>query len=48
MINISSGKFHLEGCDSTRGANPWTLKKTFTSREDLLARGFEPCGKCRP
>jgi DNA-entry nuclease len=48
VINISSGKFHIEGCDSTKGANPWNLKKTFTSREDLIARGYEPCGKCKP
>ena len=48
VMNISSGKFHLEGCDSTKSANPWNLRKTFTSKEDLIARGFEPCGKCRP
>ena len=48
VINISSGKLHLEGCESTKGANPWNLKKTFTSREDLIARGYEPCGKCKP
>ena len=48
VINISSGKFHLDGCTSLKDANIWNLKKTFTSREDLLARGYEPCRKCRP
>ncbi len=48
VMNISSGKFHLDGCKSLNGANPWNLRKTFTSREDLIARGYTPCGVCDP
>ena len=48
VINISSGKFHYEDCKTIKSANIWNLKKTFTSREDLIARGYTPCGSCRP
>lgn len=48
IMNISSGKFHLEDCRSVDDANPWNLRKTFTSREDLIARGYTPCGVCDP
>ena len=48
LVNISTGKFHLEGCTSLYGARSTNIRKLHTSREDLIVRGYEPCGRCDP
>ena len=48
LVNISTGKFHLDGCTSLYGARSTNIRKIRTSREDLIVRGYTPCGKCKP
>ncbi|MBQ6597127.1 MAG: DNA/RNA non-specific endonuclease, partial [Lentisphaeria bacterium] len=48
VININSGKFHRPDCPSVRDMNQHNRRDSADTREDLVARGFEPCGKCRP
>ena len=48
LVNISTGKFHRDGCTSLYGARSTNIRKLHTSREDLIVRGYEPCGRCDP
>ena len=48
VLNTSSGKFHLPGCSSVIDMNEEN-KGTFTgTREQAIASGYEPCGRCNP
>lgn len=48
VININSGKFHRPDCPSVRDMSRHSRRDVTDTRAELLARGFEPCGKCRP
>ena len=48
VININSGKFHRPDCSSVREMSQHNRRDVTDTREELTARGFEPCGKCRP
>ncbi len=41
-LTNSGTKFHRDGCSSL------SKSKISISYEDALARGFEPCGRCKP
>ena len=48
VINTSSGKFHDPGCAGVASMKEEN-KETFTgSRDELIAKGYEPCGQCQP
>lgn len=45
--NSETGKFHAPGCgdvDKMRNDN----KVVFSSRDEAISRGYEPCGHCNP
>ena len=48
VININSGKFHRPECSSVRDMNQHNRRDFSGEREELITRGYEPCGKCRP
>ena len=48
IINTRTGKFHDPSCSSAAEISPGNRLETTANREDLLSRGYEPCGKCRP
>jgi DNA-entry nuclease len=48
VINTNTKKFHLPSCSSiedTKEENKETVKK---ERSELIADGYEPCGRCKP
>lgn len=48
ILNTNSGKFHYPWCrsvDDMKDSN----KSTFTgTREEVIAKGYDPCGNCHP
>ena len=48
ILNTNTGKFHHPDCDSIRDMSEHNKHEQKTTREDLLIRGYEPCGNCKP
>ena len=48
VLNTNTGKFHYPDCQSVYDMSEHNKKTVEASREDLINRGFEPCGSCRP
>lgn len=48
VLNTSTKKFHEPGCSAV-GKIKESNKQAYTgSRDDLIAKGYSPCGKCNP
>ena len=48
ILNTNSKKFHYTTCSSVDTIKE-TNKKVFTgTKSELLAMGYEPCGRCKP
>lgn len=47
IINVDSRKFHLPTCSSAAQIKPENRASAAT-REDAVAQGCEPCGRCKP
>ena len=48
ILNTSTKKFHRPGCSSV-GQMKESNKEEFTgSRDDMIARGYDPCKRCNP
>lgn len=48
IINTSTGKFHYPDCSSVDDISD-SNKQVFTgSRDELIADGYSPCGRCKP
>lgn len=48
ILNTSNHKFHLESCSVVKTIKDEN-KETFTgTREEVIEKGYEPCGKCKP
>ena len=48
ILNTSTKKFHRPGCSSV-GQMKESNKEEFTgSRDDVVARGYDPCKRCNP
>jgi len=48
ILNTSSRKFHLPSCSSADSIAASNRKDYTGSRENLVAKGYEPCGQCKP
>lgn len=48
IVNIESKKFHLPGCSAAEKISAANRKKVTATREDMIARGYSPCGICNP
>ena len=48
VLNTKSMKFHYEGCKNAMEMSADKKKTEKTTRKDLLERGYEPCGWCKP
>ena len=48
IVNTNSKKFHLPDCSSVSDIKEKNKKTITAAREDLLADGYEPCGRCHP
>ena len=48
VVNKNTGKFHYPHCssvDSMKESNKWLYVGT---REELVGKGYDPCGRCHP
>lgn len=48
VLNTFSRKFHLPSCDGAASMNPANKEYYSGSREELLEKGYSPCGSCQP
>ena len=48
ILNISSKKFHLSGCPSVATMSEKNREEIESTREELIYRGYDPCGVCKP
>ena len=48
ILNTNTHKFHKPGCSSVDQMKE-SNKQAYTGlREDVIARGYSPCGRCKP
>ena len=48
IVNTSSKKFHLDGCDGAYNISSKNKRVFEGSRQVLIDQGYEQCGNCRP
>ena len=48
VLNTNTMKFHLPDCSSADDIAAENRKTTDQTREELIAEGYEPCGRCNP
>lgn len=48
ILNTNGHKFHLPSCSSVQDMKPKNKKTFYGSRNEAIAQGYEPCGRCNP
>ena len=48
ILNISSKKFHLTVCPSAANMSKKNREEVKSTRDELIYRGYDPCGVCKP
>lgn len=48
ILNTETGKFHLSSCSYANKINEENRAECVDTRENLIAMGYEPCGRCNP
>ena len=48
VLNTNTGKFHYPDCNSVKLMKEKNKLIEETTREDLIERGYDPCGNCHP
>lgn len=48
ILNTNTKKFHYSTCSSVRTISDRNRQEYSGSRDDLIARGYEPCKRCNP
>lgn len=48
VLNTSSKKFHLPSCSGAASIGEANRQDFSGSREELMNRGYDPCGTCKP
>ena len=48
ILNVAQKKFHLPDCPSVQQMAPENRKRSRSTRKELLEKGWEPCGRCKP
>lgn len=48
ILNTNNRKFHEENCSSVTDMKEENKQAYKGTREDLIAQGYEPCGRCNP
>ena len=47
-VNTNTKKFHYPTCSSVQQITPQYREDVYTTREELVAEGYSPCGRCKP
>lgn len=48
VLNTNSKKFHLPSCSSVDQMSPKNREDVEDTRENLIAKGYDPCKRCNP
>lgn len=48
VLNINTRKFHRPSCPSVDEIKNKNRKDFYGTRDEVIAAGYEPCGRCRP
>ena len=48
ILNKNSKKFHYEDCSSVKTIKDENKEEYVGTREDLISKGYDPCGNCTP
>ena len=48
VLNTNTKKFHKPDCASVGDIRSSNLSEYSGIREDIIRRGYEPCGRCKP
>lgn len=48
VINANTGKFHYPDCSSAINMKAAARQEYVGTRDELIAQGYEPCGRCKP
>lgn len=48
ILNTNTHKFHYPSCSSVDQMNDSNKQEYTGSRDDLMAQGYSPCGRCNP
>ena len=48
VLNTNTGKFHKPTCSSVKDIKETNRRDVHMTRDDVIAQGFQPCGKCKP
>lgn len=48
VLNTSTKKFHYPSCASVGDMKPENTSYFTGSRDDVIAQGYKPCGRCKP
>ena len=48
VLNTNSRRFHLPDCSSVAEMKSANRQDFTGTREELLAMGYQPCGRCKP
>lgn len=48
VLNTNTKKFHKPSCSSVSKMKSKNRKDFTGTREEVIAKGYEPCGKCNP
>lgn len=48
VINIASDKFHLPACSGAKTMKATNREEFKGTRTELIQKGYEPCGSCKP
>ena len=48
VLNTSSKKFHLPDCSGAASISEGNREEFTGGRSELVKKGYEPCGKCKP
>ena len=48
ILNTNTGKFHYPDCRSVGDMKEKNKQEVEATREEIIERGFSPCGNCKP
>lgn len=48
VLNTNTKKFHYPSCSSVKSMSDANKQEYTGTRDDLIAQGYDPCGRCHP
>lgn len=48
VLNTNTKKFHYPSCSSAKDIKEKNKREVECTREELIEKGYEPCGRCHP